>query len=100
MARLGCPGSAPSALPASPTTFCTSLLPATAAAAPPTTPAATFVALALFSGLIRSPFRGGGREDDRGAADVPPSLRHLRGGCPSSGGPSWGIGIIFGWGPS
>src|SRR3954451_4000822 len=74
MARLGCPGSAPSALPASPTTFCTSLLPATAAAAPPTTPAATFVALAFFSGLIRSPFWGGGLGDDPGAADVPPSL--------------------------
>src|SRR3954470_7352903 len=73
MARLGCPGSAPSALPASPTTFCTSLLPATAAAAPPTTPAATFVGLPLFSGLIRSPFWGGGLEDDLGAAHVPPS---------------------------
>src|SRR3954452_23394804 len=57
MARLGCSGSAPRALPASPTTFRTSLLPATAAAAPPTTPAATFVGLTLFSGLIPSPFK-------------------------------------------
>src|SRR3954463_7285941 len=98
MARLGCPGSAPSALPASPTTFGTSLLPATAAAAPPTTPAATFVALAFFSGLICSPFSSGGLEDDPGAADVPPSLLDTcHGGCPSSGRPSWGIGIIFGW---
>src|SRR3954452_18519498 len=101
MARLGCSGSAPSALPASPTTFCTSLLPATAAAAPPTTPAATFVARAFFSGLIRSPFWGGGREDDAGAADVPPSLLDTcHGGSPIRRRPSWGIGIIFGWGPS
>src|SRR3954447_11580448 len=101
MARLGCPGSAPSALPASPTTFCTSLLPATAAAAPPTTPAATFVALTFFSGLIRAPFGAGGAKATRVPLTSPPALLdNCHGGCPRGADPSWGIRLIFRWGAS
>src|SRR4051794_20309740 len=80
--------------------FCTSLLPAMAAAAPPTTPAATLVGLTLFSWLIPSPVWGDALATtcvsltSRRPSYTPP------GGWPSDARPSWAIGIIFCWGPS